>query len=45
MQQTVLQYQEQLRNAEMHNYALSMHLRQAAGASTGLHGNHNPDIC
>mmetsp|Transcript_13226 Transcript_13226/g.25298 ORF Transcript_13226/g.25298 Transcript_13226/m.25298 type:complete len:291 (-) Transcript_13226:629-1501(-) len=47
LQQTVVQYQEQLRHAELHNYALSMHLRQAAGGASqsGGVGGRNPDIC
>lgn len=43
LQQTVLQYEERLRTAEMNNYALSMHLRQAASTSGSL--GRNPDVC
>ena len=46
LQQTIVQYQEQLRNAELHNYALSMHLRQATSSGPdNSYNSRNPDIC
>jgi hypothetical protein len=43
LQQTVVEYESRLRTAEMNNYALSMHLRQAASAGGSL--GRNPDVC
>lgn len=47
LRQTVAQYQEQLKNAELHNYALTMHLRQAMQSVCGPAGSgphHPPDV-
>jgi len=45
LKQTIVQYQEQLKNAEMQNYSLSLHLRQAMGNSMGNSHSRHPDIC
>jgi len=43
LRETVAAYQEQLRQAELTHYTLSMHLRQALEHST-MPGMRNPDI-
>lgn len=43
MKQLVAQYQEQVRNLEVNNYALSMHLRQAQQGSS-IPGRFHPDV-
>jgi hypothetical protein len=37
------QYQEQLRNLEVSNYSLSLHLQKATSTNM-LHSPHNPDV-
>mmetsp|Transcript_22082 Transcript_22082/g.26521 ORF Transcript_22082/g.26521 Transcript_22082/m.26521 type:complete len:276 (-) Transcript_22082:672-1499(-) len=47
LREAVVQYREQLRTAEMNNYALAVHLRQAMGGG-GVHvgdNGHPPDVC
>ncbi|KAL8502727.1 hypothetical protein ACS0TY_021735 [Phlomoides rotata] len=43
LKQLVSQYQEQLRNLEVNNYALAMHLKQAQQSSS-LPGRFHPDV-
>lgn len=43
LKQLVVQYQEQLRNLEVNNYALTMHLRQAQQGNS-IPGRFHPDI-
>jgi len=43
LKQLVAQYQEQVRNLEINNYALTMHLRQAQ-QNNSIPGRFNPDI-
>ncbi|KAL0340501.1 UNVERIFIED_CONTAM: hypothetical protein Sradi_4566900 [Sesamum radiatum] len=43
LKQLVSQYQEQLRNLEINNYALAMHLKQAQ-QSNSISGRFHPDV-
>lgn len=43
LKQLISQYQEQLRNLEVNNYALTMHLRQAQQSSS-IPGRFHPDV-